>query len=215
MGTVNGSGDMVPPNAMYEAVRMAGVQVRRTGELAWDFSRLLTAEPPAKFEAAVHSYVDRVLAHPGDTPRGWKLPETVLAIQWIAQMFPEAYFVHWTRDPRDALLGGHMTDQLADWNVPSACHQNVNDARVESWVYQRAIVDATPPPARTLTVRFEDFVLRQDAERQRMAEFLGMPIAPVQVDSAKVGGSRRGGGPQTAPVPDVILARYGYAQGKE
>jgi len=46
--------------------------------------------------------------------KGWKIPETTLVFPWIRRIFPEIRYIFWVRDPRDSILGGHLTDDLRE-----------------------------------------------------------------------------------------------------
>ena len=84
-------------------------------------------------------------------PRGWKLPETTLIYPWIVKMFPEADYVFWVRDPRDSILGAHMTDDLTNFGASYEKPRSMTKTlmmRAISWKYQRDIVRATPSPKR-------------------------------------------------------------------
>jgi hypothetical protein len=48
-------------------------------------------------------------------------------------------------------------------------------------------VKATPKPRRWTTVRFEDFVLKQDETLKKLAEFLGFPLVKIPVNPEPVG----------------------------
>ena len=50
---------------------------------------------------------------------GWKIPETTLVFPWILRMFPDIKYIHWVRNPRDAMLNRHMTDNLNDFGIVS------------------------------------------------------------------------------------------------
>ena len=86
------------------------------GGLEWDFSKLHTMPIDPEFERLVRSYLASVLTTDADN-RGWKLPETTLIYPWIVRMFPDIHYIHWSRDPRDSILGGHVTDDLADFGI--------------------------------------------------------------------------------------------------
>ena len=212
MGPVNVSGDLVPAEKMYEAVRLAGELVQLVKSDTWDLTRLLEAPPPPRFQALVRAYLSPVLQAPRERV-GWKLPETVLALPWIVKMFPDAYYIHWTRDPRGATASPHLTDDLARFGVPSRFAPLMQqpeglerrlERRFESWIYHRQIVDVTPRPAKFLTVSYEDFVLRQEQEQDRLARFLGFRLKPVFVDPKQLGIAGR-------TAPQHLLERYGYA----
>ena len=96
-------------------------------------------------------------------------------------MFPEAYFIHWVRDPRDSIMGAHVTDDLADFGVQYEPTDDLERKRAISWYYQREIVRATPRPKHTRLVKFEDFVLQQQRELNRLRRFLGFRLEPIPV----------------------------------
>ena len=58
---LNVSGDLLPPQAMYEASRLIARHVRWLGGLEWDFSRLHTMPIPPEFVALTRSYLHSVL----------------------------------------------------------------------------------------------------------------------------------------------------------
>jgi hypothetical protein len=138
------------------------------------------------FTRLVESFLASVLS--SDAPRrGWKLPETTLVLPWIVRMFPEAHFIYWTRDPRDSILGAHLTDDLADFGVRYDHTDDVRLRRAISWRYQYEIMRATSAPAHRVSVRFEDFVLDQEQTLARLEEFLGFSLARIPVRPDSVG----------------------------
>lgn len=183
---LNGSGDLVPAQDLYEACRAMSKYVRHIGGVEWDFSELHSMPVDPEFTRLVESYLASVLSSDAEN-KGWKLPETTLIYPWIVRMFPEAYYIHWTRDPRDSILGGHLTDDLADFGVPYEHTEDLRLRRAISWKYQREIVKATPKPAHAMDVRFEDFVLDQDATLAKIRQFLGIPLAKIEVRPEAVG----------------------------
>ncbi len=183
---LNGSYDLVPAEDLYEACRVMAKNVVHLGGLRWNFSKLHAMPIDPEFTRLVESYLSSVLGSESEN-RGWKLPETTLIYPWIVRMFPEAYYIHWTRDPRDSILGAHLTDDLADFGVPYDYTEDERLRRAISWKYQREIVKATPVPARTIDVRFEDFVLDQERTLARLEEFLGFPLARIEVRPEAVG----------------------------
>lgn len=207
MGPTNESGDMIPPERMYEAVRLAGKLVTQTGHLQWDFSKLLAEDPPEKFRSLVKEYLAPIQ---GTDPRGWKLPETLLAFPWITKMFPDAKYIYWTRHPSIALFKAHLTDKLQRFGAPGsplyALHQDPQRDRLESWVYQASLVGVTPKPTHFLQVHYEDFVTNQSAELERISSFLGLDVKPVEIDTRKT----ELPGDVSNLVPREILARFGY-----
>ncbi len=183
---LNKSGDLIPPEEMYEACRLMARHVVHRGGLEWDFSRLHTMPIDPEFVRLVESYLSSVLGSDAER-KGWKLPETTLAYPWIVRMFPDAFYIHWARDPRDSIIGAHMTDDLSDFGVPYDRTDDLRLMRATSWKYQREIVRATPAPKRAIQVRFEDFVLKQDETLQRLGRFLELPLAKVEVKRDPIG----------------------------
>ncbi|MFB3881569.1 MAG: sulfotransferase [Armatimonadota bacterium] len=191
MGSLlNASGDLVPPEDFYEACRVMARYVVHRGGLNWDFSRLHTMPIDPAFTRLVESYLVSVLGSRAEH-RGWKLPETTLVYPWIVRMFPEARYIHWVRDPRDSIMGAHLTDDLADFGVPYDRPDDLREMRAVSWKYQREIVKATPPPRHTIQVRFEDFVLKQNVTLARLRAFLGIPLAKIIVSRDPIGRWKR------------------------
>lgn len=208
--TLNASGDLVPPEAMYEACRIFARHVVRVGELEWDFSRVLAGEIPAEFIELIERYLAAVLAN-GSAHRGWKIPETTLCYPWIARMYPQANYIHWVRDPRDAILATHKTDDLADFGIDYPATSDIHRRRAISWLYQYQLMQATPRPARCLEVRFEDFVLNQNETLQRLEDFLGIPLARIVVRPDAVGRWRTVPGWTSArDLLEPALHAYGY-----
>ncbi len=181
---LNRSGDMIPPGDMYEACRVLAPYVGWNGQLDWDFSQLHHMDIPEEFTRLVNSYLRNVLAENERYPdrlSGWKIPETTLVYPWIVRMFPDIKYIFWIRDPRDSILAGHKTDDLADFGVPYPPTDDLRLRRAISWKYQYDIVKATPKPKNWIEVRFEDFVTDQEATLRRLEEYLGIPLGRIIV----------------------------------
>ncbi len=98
MSLLNPTHDLVPPEDFYRACRGMGRHVRYLGEQKWDFSQLFTQPIDPPFIHLVESYLTSVLK--SNAPyRGWKLPETTLALPWIVRLFPNIKYIYWVRDP--------------------------------------------------------------------------------------------------------------------
>lgn len=207
---LNGSGDLIPAHDMYEACRIMARYVVHEGGTSWDFSRLHTMALEPEFIRRVESYLCSVLSSTNGH-RGWKLPETVLVLPWIIRMFPDAYYIFWVRDPRDSILGRHLTDDLADFGVPYDRVADVREMRAVSWKYQREIVKATPRPKNAIDIRFEDFVLDQEATLARLEAFLGIPLARVPVSAEPVGRWKRDREHREFAFLDTDIVECGYA----
>lgn len=203
---LNTSGDLVPPHDLYEACRVMSRHVVHKGGLEWDFSQLHDMPIDHEFTRLVESYLGSVL-NSGAEHKGWKLPETTLIYPWIARMFPDINYIIWTRDPRDSILGAHKTDDLADFGVPYDPTDDPLLKRAISWKYQREIIKATPTPAHVIDVRFEDFVLNQNATLKRLEKFLGIPLGRIIVNPDAAGRWRR-----TQDPPDFDFLRDDIAE---
>jgi hypothetical protein len=184
MGRTNESGDLVPAQKMYAAAKLAGEMVKRVDDMRWDISELLTSQPPILFRRCVELYTSCLN---GYKIRGWKLPETVLGLPWIIKMYPEAHYIYWTRDPWDALTGGHLTDKLSSFGVQSANYPDILESRIESWSYQKQLMDETPQPEKTIHIKYEDFVLNQENELDRLSNFLGISVKAIPVVKTNIG----------------------------
>lgn len=183
---LNASYDLVPAEDLYEACRVMSRHVVHLGGVRWDFSKLHDMPIDPEFICLVNSYLSSVLAC-DDGHKGWKLPETTLIYPWIVRMFPRIRYIHWNRDPRDSILGQHLTDDLSFLGVPYEHTEDLLLMRAISWKYQREIVKATPPPKHAIDIRFEDFILKQDETISRLEAFLGFPLARIEVRPDSVG----------------------------
>jgi len=183
---LNKSWDLVPPESMYEACRVFGNYVEYKGGLSWDFTKVLSMEPDPAFVRLIEEYLSSVLSS-GAANKGWKIPETTLCYPWILKMFPELFCIHWVRDPRDCILGGHVTDNLTDFNIQYPRTENIREMRAISWKYQRELMKATPEPARLIRLRFEDMVFNQDETLRKLEDFLGIPMAKIEMRPDSVG----------------------------
>ncbi len=182
---LNGSGDLLPAQPLYDACRIIAPYVHYKGNQQWDFSALHTMPIPDSFVQLVNQYLTVPLASKSPW-RGWKLPETTLVYPWIVRMFPNIKYIYWIRDPRDSILNGHLTDNLADFGITYDHTSDIYQQRAISWKYQTAIFHATPKPKHLLTVRFEDFALQQEETLQKIEAFLGLPLQRIPVDHSAV-----------------------------
>lgn len=183
---LNVSGDLIPPEDMYEACRVMARHVVYLGDNRWDFSKLPTMPIDPSFTRLIESYLATVLSSPA-TRKGWKIPETTLCFPWIARLYPDVRYIFWIRDPRDCILGSHVTDDLTRFGIPHDMTADIRLQRAISWEYQVELVKATPKPKHWLPVRFEDFVLDQDRTLARLEKFLGFPLAKIPVRPESVG----------------------------
>ena len=183
---LNGSGDLLPPQKMYEACRVFAKFVDYKGGLEWDFSRVINMEPTQEFKDLIEEYLVSVLSSQSEN-KGWKIPETTLVYPWIVKMFPDIRYIHWVRDPRDCILNSHLTDNLRDFGIDFPETQDIRESRAYSWRYQREIMKATPLPAHVLNLRFEDMVFNQDETLKKLEDFLGINMAKIEMRPDSVG----------------------------
>jgi len=183
---LNGSGDLIPPEDMYEACRVFGKYVEYKGDMTWDFSKALNMEPDPAFVKLLESFLHSVLDSKAEN-KGWKIPETTLVYPWILKLFPEMKYIFWVRDPRDCILGSHVTDDLSRFNINYDKTDDVRLRRAISWKYQRELVKASPLPKYGHSVRFEDMVFSQDKILNGLSDFLGIELAKIEMRTDSVG----------------------------
>ena len=117
---------------------------------------------------------------------------------------PDVRHIFWIRNPRDCVIGSHITDDLSDWDVACPPTHDTRLRRAISWKYQYDLVRATPRPRNWIEVRFEDFVQRQDKTLARLESCLGVKLARIPVKPEAVGRfelGRNGHRVETAEVP--------------
>jgi hypothetical protein len=206
---LNESGDLLPPETMYDACRVLAQHVTWKGGLEWDWSRLGSMEIPREFTDLIAAYLTTVTR--ASAPRkGWKIPETTLVYPWIRRMYPDARYIFWIRNPRDCILGRHLTDDLRDFGIAYPATDDIRLRRAISWKYQYDLVRSVPPPRHWIEVRFEDFVLDQEATLARLEAFLGFPLARIPVTRDAVGRWRQDPGTSYYPFLEAAMREYGY-----
>jgi Sulfotransferase family len=209
---LNVSGDLLPPQDMYDACRVLARYVDWKGGLEWDWSALHTMDIPQEFTDLIHRYLVSVRENPAGH-KGWKIPETTLVFPWIVRLFPEIKYIFWIRDPRDCIVGRHLTDDLTDFGIAYPPTDDVRLKRAISWKYQYDLVRATPKPAYWIEVRLEDFVLKQEETLERLESFLGFPLARIPVKTEVIGRwkeDRESGGVNEFPFLSSAMKEYGY-----
>lgn len=206
---LNPSGDMVPPDDMYAACRIFSQYVRWLGELNWDFSALHAMEIDPAFTELIERYLSHVLANKAEH-KGWKIPETTLVYPWIVRMFPETKYIFWIRNPRDSILGRHLTDDMGTFGIEYPATIDERLRRAISWKYQYDLVKATPKPAHWLEVRFEDFVLNQEETLARLEDFLEIKLGRIIVRPEAVDRWRTDDGVNYFDFFEPAMREYGY-----
>lgn len=206
---LNESWDLIPPEDMYEACRVLGRRVKWKGELEWDWSELLEDEIDPEFTRLIHSFLKTVLSSQAPM-RGWKIPETTLVYPWIVRMYPEMRYIFWIRNPRDCILGSHVTDDLHDFTIDYPETDNERLRRAISWKYQYDLVKAVPRPQHWIEIRLEDFVLKQDETLARLEDFLGIRMAKVPVKRDPIGRYLTDTGLNYYDFFEPAMREYGY-----
>jgi hypothetical protein len=206
---LNASGDLLPPQSMYEACRVIARYVEWQGGLEWDFSKLHTMDIPTEFTDLLDDYLKSVFSSK-DTYRGWKIPETTLIFPWIVRLYPDIKYIYWVRNPRDCILGRHITDDLRTFGINYPETENDRMRRAISWKYQYDIMKATPRPANVIEVRFEDFVLTQEETLKRLEKFLGIPLARIIVRTDSIGRYETDNGVNYFDFFEPAMHEYGY-----
>lgn len=206
---LNKSGDLTPPAAMYDACRVMARYVSWQGGVNWDFSQLHTMDIPQVFVDLIHLYLTSVRESNAEH-KGWKIPETTLVFPWIVRLFPDIKYIFWIRNPRDCIVGRHKTDDLADFDISYPATTDLRLRRAISWIYQFEIVKATPKPKNWLEIRFEDFVLNQDATIARLNDYLGIALAKIPVRTEPINRWQRDYGVSYFSFFEPAMREYGY-----
>lgn len=206
---LNASGDLIPPEKMYDACRIIARKISYNGGHSWDFSKLFEEEIDPEFIKLINGYLHTVLSK--DVPlKGWKIPETTLAYPWIVRMFPDIKYIFWVRDPRDCVLGAHITDDLAAFGIDYEKTDDIRLSRAISWKYQQEIVKAVPLPKNHIKIRFEDFILKQKETLLRLEGFLGFKLAAIPVKPEAVGRYKNDAGKHYFDFFETDMAKEGY-----
>ena len=148
--------------------------------------RVFNSPIPQQFVDLIEQYLVSLRQATVDL-KGWKIPETTLVYPWIQRLFPDTKFIFWVRNPRDCIMGAHLTDDLHDWGIDYPPTEDIRLKRAYSWMYQYQLVKATPKPASWIEVRFEDFVLDQERTLARLEQFMGFKLARITVRREAVG----------------------------
>ena len=206
---LNGSGDLLPPDDMYEACRVFARYVQWRGGLEWDWSALHTMDIPDEFTQLLDTYLVSV-RESTSADKGWKIPETTLVFPWIVRLFPDIKYVFWVRNPRDCILGKHLTDDLADFGISYPPTDDERLRRAISWKYQDDLVRATPKPRHWIEVRFEDFVLKQSETLARLEDFLGLRLTSIPVNPEAIDRWKTDEGVNYFDFFQPSMTKYGY-----
>lgn len=206
---LNQSGDLLPPEDMYDACRVFAKYVRWKGNLEWDWSELFSHPPDLIFMQLINRYLTSPLTSQSEQ-KGWKIPETTLVFPWIIRMFPDIKYIFWVRNPRDCILGRHLTDNLNDFGISYETTEDERLRRAISWIYQYQLVKATPKPKNWIELRFEDFVLNQEETLRRLEKFLGISLERIPVRPETVGRYKSDKGKNYFDFFEPAMKEYGY-----
>lgn len=189
---LNKSWDLIPPNDMYEACRIfskyvdwepcpaADADGTDERNFNWSWKRAYECEIPEEFTRRIKSFLHTVLESKAEH-KGWKIPETTLCFPWISRMFPDAKYIFWIRNPRDCIIGNHVTDNMNTFGIPYKRMDSDRGKRAISWLYQYKLVKAAPHPKNWIEVRLEDFIFKQEETLTRLEKFLGFPLVRIPV----------------------------------
>jgi hypothetical protein len=206
---LNESGDLLPPQNMYDACRALAQYVNWNGDLSWNWDALQSMAIPLEFTRLIHDFLISVESSSAEN-RGWKIPETTLVFPWILRLYPEIKYIYWIRNPRDCILGSHLTDNLYDFGVPYPHTEDERLRRAISWKYQYDLVQSMPRPKYWMEVRFEDFVLDQDETISRIGDFLGVKLARIPVQSETVDRWKLDQGKNYYAFLEPAMKQFGY-----
>ncbi|MBQ9366443.1 MAG: sulfotransferase [Victivallales bacterium] len=223
---LNNSWDLIPAEEMYDACRIfakyvdwtPGWGVSPTGlegrSFNWSWKRALECEIPEAFKRRLFSFLHTVLESKAEL-KGWKIPETTLCFPWISRLFPDAKYIFWIRNPRDCIVGSHVTDDLNTFGIPYDRIYSQRGKRALSWLYQYNLVQSTPKPKNWIEVRLEDFVLKQEETLKRLEEFLGIPLVRIPVKPEVIGRwiadeEATDEDPNYFPFLEPAMREYGY-----
>lgn len=208
---LNDAGDLLPPQDIYDACRVMGRHVKHVGGLEWDFSALHDMPIDPEWTRLMESYLGSVLSSDAEH-KGWKIPETTLIYPWIIRMFPEMKYIYWIRDPRDSIISRHKTDDMAEFCIEYDRTDDIRERRAISWKYQSELYKATPAPKNLIEVRFEDMVFDQERTLTRLEEFLGIPLARIEMRPGSVGRWKDDDDQNDFPFFQEELIKYGYVE---
>jgi hypothetical protein len=125
----------------------------------------------------------RMYAESQGKPRsGEKTPDNIFVMREIAALLPEAHFIHVIRDPRDTVLSWRRT-----WFAPSQDLRQLGLAWRQHVEAGRRGGAAVPHYVET---RYEDLVLRPDAELPRLCQFLGVAYTQAMLEYGAQGAAR-------------------------
>tara|TARA_Y100000310_G_scaffold36310_1_gene34197 strand:+ start:44 stop:979 length:936 start_codon:yes stop_codon:yes gene_type:complete len=160
----------------------------------WDFSKMSNGDIPRSVKDIYTDYLSDIENSNNDFV-GWKMTESMLFYPWTVRLFPDWYYIHIVRDVRAHFFRRESSDDMAHTkmfnqhseNIPKDSDGNIRaDIKIGlNWKYQLDLIDSLPRPENFLQVKFEDFLLNQDHELERMSDFLGVKLLKLPVHPEK------------------------------
>jgi Sulfotransferase family len=186
----------IPPESMFLIDVDVGQPAEDVLREAWNHPRVrlwnLQAEPPSiprelsreeAYRFAVSAPFVAYARREGKTRWGDKTPAYIDHVDRLAEIWPDARFVHLVRDGRDVALSV-MKVPFGPNNVWAAAH---------SWsdAIRQGREAAERHPGRVLELRYEDLVAEPEGELVTTCNFLGLEYSPdmlaiEQTDPSKV-----------------------------
>ena len=158
----------------FDAERFVADMFRRTAlEERWELSRsdvtsVLRERPPADYADAVRRVFAAMAEQRGKTRYGNKTPIHVMTMPLLAEIFPEARFVHLIRDGRDVTLSYLETEFGPTTVVGGALHWRRHVSRGRATGRELGL-------SRYHEVKYEDLVAAPEAILRPICVFLGLP----------------------------------------
>lgn len=169
----------------FEIVTADRMTVSNWSDFALDkqaFWRRLQAIPAFTIAAGTRAFYALYGESQEKARIGDKTPGYVFTMQHIQELLPEAHFIHVIRDPRDTAMSWRKT-----WFAPSQNYHLLGQ-------YWRQNVEAgrraAPKLGHYREIRFEDLVLRPEAELERLCAYLALTYEPAMLDSGARGQAR-------------------------
>ncbi len=135
--------------------------------------------------AFIHRLFEPVLKERNKSTVVFKTPADIRYLDFLLDLFPDARYIHITRDGRDVAMSqiakkGTFFQDLKEY-------RNISFANVfRRWVeWERRIRDALYRPGIAVAhLRYEDLIENPEAELRKLSEFLGVPFEQGMLDYA-------------------------------
>ena len=113
------------------------------------------------------------------------------------------------------LSGEHWRQRVRGWRGvlrvrAEGVHDDERERRAISWKYQAEIYKATPKPKNLLELRFEDMVLDQDNTLKKLEDYLGFPMAKIEMRPSSIGRWKTDEGKHYFSFFEEEMEKYGY-----